>query len=99
MLLCLCNFFTLRSFAYLLWFQILCFYVLCFLCFFVSCFLFLNFPVCFLKTERERESIELDEWGGGEDLEGDGGGETTIRIHCMIFNKSKEREKKEFLWF
>lgn len=33
--------------------------------------------------------MELDEWGGGEDRGGDGGGETLI--YCMenfIFNKS-----------
>jgi hypothetical protein len=37
-------------------------------------------PVCFLK--REKKGIELDEWRSGEDLEGDEGGETVIRIHC-----------------
>lgn len=68
------------SFAYLLWFSILCFYEFgvceCFLwfsfffntgvCFFVILFCF-NFPVYFLKKEKEGMGLG----GYGEDLEGD----------------------------
>lgn len=62
-------FFTLQSFAYLYGSKF---------CVFMFCvyYAFL-FPVFFLKIlkfsylfskDREKESIELDEWGGGEDL-------------------------------
>ena len=40
--------------------------------------------------EREKESMKLDRWGGEEDLEGDGGRDTLIRIYCMSFQHKKK---------
>lgn len=61
----------------------MCLYV--YLCPVLFCFLFLLFyfglgfvmfcslPVLFFSKEGEKEDIELDGWGGGEDLRGNGG--------------------------
>lgn len=70
-----------------------------FLPFFISFYssLFFYLLICFLKRERDRvreqggrekESMELDGWGGREDLE-DEGQKTMFRIYFMekvIFN-------------
>lgn len=50
------------------------------LCILVGLF---GLSVCFLKRERMKEGMELDGWGSGEALEGNGEGETVIRIHSM----------------
>lgn len=67
-----------------------------FLCmyFFVYClFGWLNFSFSFLKGERRR-SMEL---GGGEELEGVGGGERVIRIYCLryFFSVNKRVDTKQ----
>lgn len=57
---------------------------------FFSCLLvlfysdFLNLLVCFLKRERKK-GLELEGWGGWEDLGGDEGRETIhiVSIYCM----------------
>lgn len=78
----------------------------CFLCFFFGSFpcpavlpysgLFVLFhydslDVCLLSNERQN-SADQERRGGEEDLGGEGGGETLIRIYCMknnlIFNKN-----------
>lgn len=64
MSLCLCNFFTLQSFAYLYGSKFCVYYAFLFPVFFLK---ILKFSYLFSK-DRKKESIELDEWGGGEDL-------------------------------
>ena len=44
-------------------------------------FIFFYLPVCFLK--REKEGMELDGWGGKENLGGDEGGETIYFMKAM----------------
>lgn len=64
----------------------LCFYMgkyfSCFPFFFfnLACLSFL-LPVCFLK--REKMKAKLEGWGERENLGGDEGGETMVRIYCM----------------
>lgn len=36
--------------------------------------------VCTLMREREREGVDLAEWGSGDDLQGSRGEETRTRI-------------------
>ena len=47
--------------------------------------------MCSLK--RQNEGVELDMWGIGEDLGGDGGGKTGDRIYCtgIVFNKKENQ--------
>lgn len=47
-------------------------------------------PAFFFFNERKKGYG----WGGEEDLEGNGGGKTIIRIYCVktsIFNKSEQK--------
>ena len=47
-------------------------------------------PVCFLMRDRKEKYVDLcilGKWGGGEDREGVGGGETMIRI-CYMKKKT-----------
>lgn len=56
----------------------------CFLCFFFSFFLNSSLfysPVCFLKRKRKQTWSRV--WGDGEDLKGEEGGETVIKIYCL----------------
>lgn len=63
-------------------------------CLFACSFCFILVCLTFL---REKESIELERQRDREDLGGDKGGETVIRIQCMkknfIFNKNSKKKK------
>lgn len=57
--------------------------------------------LCLLSKEKEKEVMELDEWGDGEYLGGDEGGKTVIKIIKMYCLKKlflmKKVKKKKFL--
>lgn len=50
--------------------------------FFLSACLFCSILVCLLVFEK-KESIKLRGYEGGEDLGGDEGGKTMVRMNCM----------------
>lgn len=56
----------------------LCFFFYCLFYFILVCFYFL-----FVSKGRGKEGLELDLWGGGEDLGRDKEGEIVIRIYYM----------------
>lgn len=50
--------------------------------FIISAWFFNLFLFCLL-SKIKKEGMELGGWSDGEDLGGEGAGETVIRIHCM----------------
>lgn len=81
---CVCTYLNVYSCKHVYVFLMFSLFFL-FPCFILDCLL-VYWSVCFLK--RERKGVELDVWGEGEELGGDGRGETAIRMHCIkiIFN-------------
>ena len=58
-------------------------------CYILVCLSFLYAWVFFLREREKNNSMEFEEWKWRQDLEGDEGGETVIRIYYMkqnIFN-------------
>lgn len=53
------------------------------MCFFYFFSFFLLFCFSPFSQEREKEDMDLGGWGGGEDLGGVGGRETTIKIYFI----------------
>lgn len=69
------------------------FLVFSFVLFCFKCFSLLYLPACFLK----REGMELAEWRGGEDVEGNGRKETMIWIYCRK-NYFRQYIKWKYAW-
>lgn len=75
---------------------------MCFLCFpfaiFPSLFAFFFYlPVCFPK--REKDGVELNEYGGGYNLTGVGAGKDMFRIFCMKYYFQLQKTEEESLIF
>lgn len=67
------------------------FWLVCFALLYCILFHYDSLDVCLLSNERQN-SADQERRGGEEELGGEGGGETLIRIYCMknnlIFNKN-----------
>lgn len=63
---------------------------------------FLYFFICSFISLREKEGLELEGWGGEENLEGDEKGETMTRVYCMkitLFSIKKFKINTNILFF